>query len=224
MGWPVALGSAQVIFTGRAEGDLGHGGEFVREVRPEIEARRRAVLDRPWSWLRQVHGDTVVTVAAAGGGAGSVADASVTTSADAALCVLTADCAPIALATQDGTVGVVHAGWRGIVAGVIPKAVAAMGAGRVVAALGPCIHAECYEFGAADLDAVVAVVGPAARGRTRTGALALDVPAAVKQALRDAGAEVVYDADMCTACRPDDFFSFRARGEMARQAVVAWLP
>ena len=224
MGWPVALGSARVIFTGRAEGDLGHGGEYVERVKPEIEARRRAVLDRPWSWVRQVHGDTVLTVAGAGDGAGSVADASVTTSRGAALCVLTADCAPIALAGDNGAVGVVHAGWRGIVAGVIPKAVAAMGGGRVVAALGPCIHAECYEFGADDLEAVVAVVGDVARGWTRDGGLALDVPAAVKRALADAGAEVVYDADMCTACRVDDFFSYRARGEMARQAVVAWLP
>jgi YfiH family protein len=222
----VALGSASVVFTGRAEGDLGHGGEYVQSVRADVEARRRAVLDRPWSWLRQVHGDTVVTVMGPGDGAGAVADAAVTAHRDAAVCVLTADCAPIALAcTDSATVAVVHAGWRGLVAGVIPKAVAALGVKRgITAAMGPCIHAECYEFGAADLDAVASVVGDVARGRTPDGAPALDLPAAVRAVLGDAGVEVVYDADTCTACAADDYFSFRSRGEMARQAVVAWLP
>ena len=224
MGWPVALGSARVIFTGRAEGDLGHGGEYVHRVRPEIEVRRRAVLDRPWSWTRQVHGDDVLVVNGAGDGAGLVADAAVTRSPDAALCMLTADCAPIALASSNGTVGVVHAGWRGVVAGVIPRAVAALGGGDVVAAIGPCIHAECYEFGEAELGQVVAVVGDVARSHTREGATALDLPAAVRSALAAAGADVVFDADACTACRAADFFSYRARGEAARQAAVVWLP
>src|SRR5436853_7579255 len=88
----VALGDAFVRCTGRAEGDMGHGGARVDAVRPDVEARRRAVLDRPWSWLRQVHGDRVVLVASAGDRAGDVADAAVTTHADAAVCVLTADC------------------------------------------------------------------------------------------------------------------------------------
>jgi YfiH family protein len=219
----VALGPALVCFTGRAEGDLGHGGEYVSAVRPDVEARRRAVLDRPWSWVRQVHGDTVVTVTGPGDQAGAVADASVTAHPDAALCVLTADCAPIALATADGQVAVVHAGWRGLVAGIIPKAVAALGGGAVTAALGPCIHPECYAFGASDLDAVASVVGDGVRGQTVTGAPALDLPAGVRAALDAAGAELAYDADACTACSPGAYYSYRARGEMARQAVVAWL-
>jgi YfiH family protein len=216
-----------VRFTGRAEGDLGHGGEYVHAVRPDVEARRRAVLDRPWSWLRQVHGDVVVTVHDAGGGAGTVADASVSSAGDAALTVLTADCAPVALASPEGVFGVAHVGWRGLVAGVVASAVAAVraaGGTDVIAALGPCIHAECYEFGAADLDAVVAAVGPAARGTTAHGLPALDLPAAVRAALDNAGVELIYDADACTSCGADRYFSHRARGERERQAVVAWLP
>jgi polyphenol oxidase len=214
------LGPARVIFTGRAEGDLGHGGEYVTEVRPEIEARRRAVLDRPWSWIRQVHGDTVVVVNGAGDAAGAVGDASVTSSPDAAIAVLTADCAPIALAGPEGVVAVVHAGWRGLLAGVVESAVAAMRATDVVAALGACIHPECYEFGAGELEQFDASV----RATTSAGKPALDLPGAVRLALDRADVELVYDADTCTACAADRYFSFRARTEMQRQAVVAWLP
>jgi YfiH family protein len=216
-----------VTFTGRAEGDLGHGGDYVNAVRPEVEARRRAVLDRPWSWLRQVHGDRVVMVTAPGGAAGEVADASVTVDPSAALVVLTADCAPIALAAPEGVVAVVHAGWRGLAEGVVAEAVNAVrraGGSNVVAALGPCIHPECYEFGGADLDAVVARVGDSVRGRSAAGGPALDLPAGVRAALANVGAELAFDADICTACDGDGYFSFRARQEMARQAVVAWLP
>lgn len=216
---PVALGPALVIFTGRAEGDLGHRGEYVQEVRAEVAARRRAVLDRPWSWIRQVHGATIAVVNGPGDAAGSVADASVTRHKDAALSVLTADCAPIALASDDGAVGVVHAGWRGVLAGIVDAAVAAMSPGRIVAAIGPCIHSECYEFGVDELSRFDRSV----RSTTSDGRPALDLPAAVRLVLDKAGVEVAFDADTCTACASDRYFSYRARGEMERQAVVAYL-
>jgi purine-nucleoside/S-methyl-5'-thioadenosine phosphorylase / adenosine deaminase len=223
----IELGPALVRFTGRAEGDLGHAGAYVSEVLPDVAARRAAVLDRPWSWLRQVHGDRVVRVEGAGAAAGETADAAVTRSRDAALAVLVADCAPVALAAPEGVVAVVHAGWRGLVAGVIERAVAAvrdLGATEVLAALGPCIHAECYEFGAGDLDAVAARLGDGVRGTTAAGRPALDVPAAVRAALAAAGAALVYEDARCTSCDAAAFFSYRARAEPQRQAVVAWLP
>src|SRR5205823_5736093 len=170
------LGPAHVRFTGRAEGDMGHGGAFVASVAPEVEARRRAVVDAPWTWLRQVHGDAVVIVSGPGDGAGTPADAAVTSAPNSVLAVLAADCAPVALSTPEGVVAAVHAGWRGLMAGVVEQAVAtvrAVGGGDVAAVLGPCIHPECYEFGDADLDAVAARLGPEVRGRTRTGSPAL---------------------------------------------------
>jgi polyphenol oxidase len=215
-----------VRFTGRTEGDLGHTGDYVHDVRPEVEARRRAVLDRPWSWLRQVHGDRIATVSSPGACAGEVADGSVTTAVGAALAVLTADCAPIALASDAGVVAVVHAGWRGLLAGVIGRGVAAVrthGDGTVLAAVGPCIHAECYEFGLRELDEVAGSLGDHVRSTSKDGKPALDLPAAVRGALAAAGAEVVYDAHACTACEADRYFSHRARQERERQAVVAWL-
>src|SRR5947209_16084022 len=103
---------------------MGHTGAWVavEDVRAEVEARRRAVLDRPWSWVRQVHGSTVVTVDRPGGGAGETGDALVTSSDGAALAILTADCAPIALGADIAAVAAVHAGWRGLRAGVVDAA------------------------------------------------------------------------------------------------------
>jgi hypothetical protein len=217
-----------VRFTGRAEGDLGHAGAWVgvSDVDPAVEARRRAVVDRPWSWLRQVHGDAVHVVGGPGGCAGEVGDALVTADAAVAVAVLTADCAPLALASDEGIVAAVHAGWRGLVAGVIDRTaerMRALGATDVVAALGPCIHAECYEFSARDLDEVAAELGDGVRGVTAGGRPALDVPAAVRAGLERAGVRLVHDADVCTACS-DGHYSHRARGELERQAVVVWRP
>ena len=91
-----------------------------------------------------------------------------------ALAILTADCASVALGSAEGVFGAVHAGWRGLLAGVVEATVAAMrarGAGDVVGALGPCIHPECYEFSDADLDAVAAAYG---RRRARAGRRKVD--------------------------------------------------
>ena len=198
----------------------------MHEVDPLVEERRRKVVDRPWSWLRQVHGRDVVVVSSPGDAAGSKGDALVTRHPEAALAILTADCAPIALASPEGVIGAVHAGWRGLVAGVVEAAADAMrrmGANEISAALGPCIHPECYEFGPVDLEALVARFGEDVEGRTSAGAPALDLPAAVAAALDDADVCLDFVEDLCTACSPDHY-SHRARGELARQAVVIWLP
>ena len=192
----------------------------------DVAERRRKVLDRPWSWLRQVHGADVVMVSAPGDAAGHVGDALVTSHPGAALAVLTADCAPVALASPEGVIGAVHAGRRGLVAGVVERAVGAMrqrGATRIAAALGPCVHAECYEFSPADLDRVAGRLGPTVRSTTRDGAPALDVPAAVAAAVAASGAHLDVVDDVCTACS-GDHYSHRARGERERQAMVVWLP
>ena len=219
---------AEVRFTNRADGDLGHAGAWVEvhDVDPLVEERRRKVVDRPWSWLRQVHGSDVVVVASPGDGAGSPGDALVTRSPDTALAILTADCAPIALASPEGVIGAVHAGWRGLAAGVVDAAARAMremGATDISAALGPCIHPECYEFSPADLDPLVARFGADVEARTAAGEPALDLPAAVAAALDDANICLDFVEDVCTSCSAEHF-SHRGRQELARQAVVVWRP
>lgn len=206
---------ALVRFTGRAEGDL-------RPVPPAGASCLREVAGAPVSWLRQAHGSRVVTVE---GEAveGEEGDALVTTSPHAVLAVLTADCAPVAMGSPEGVVAAVHAGWAGLVDGVVGRAVDAMrarGASRVGAALGPCIHAGCYEFGREDLDRAAAALGPSVRAVTSAGAPAFDLPAAVAAALAGAGADLVWDAGRCTACEPERLYSHRARRDAERQAML----
>ncbi|MCU1455114.1 MAG: laccase, partial [Acidimicrobiales bacterium] len=184
-------GTAHAVFTSTDHGDLAVG--LPAEA---LAARRSQVVDLPWTWLRQVHGARVVTVHAPGDYAGAQADAAVTATPGAALAVHTADCGPIVL-RADGVVGVVHAGWRGVAAGVIGAAAEAMrslGATDIAAEVGPCIRARCYEFGGDDLDAVAAACGDHVRATTAWGTPALDLGGAIHTALAAAGIAPVLDA------------------------------
>jgi hypothetical protein len=168
-----------------------------------------------------------VTVTAPGEGAGEEADGAVTAIRGAALAVHTADCAPVVLLSE-GVVGVAHAGWKGLLEGVIEAtadAMRALGAEHVSAVVGPHIGAECYEFGAADLDALAARLGDSVRSSTSSGSAALDLGAGVRVALERAGVEQVTEDGPCTACTGDGsrWFSHRARGEAGRMATVVWL-
>jgi polyphenol oxidase len=213
---------AGATFTTKASGDLA-----VALPPAELEARRRAVVDLPWTWLTQVHGADVVTVTRPGEHAGATADAAVTAVPGAALAVTTADCVPVVMIGEDRrTVGVAHAGWRGLLGGVVgatAEAMAALGAPPAEAILGPSICAAHYEFGAEDLDRVAARWGDAVRATTADGRPALDVDAGVRRALAEIGVAKVIGNRHCTADDPGSFWSFRARGEAGRIATVAWL-
>jgi len=153
---------------------------------------------------RQVHGTRVVVDA----DAPQEADGQVTTARDVAAIVLAADCLPVALAGP-AAVGVVHAGWRGLAAGVVEAGVAATSA--LAAAIGPGIGPCCYEVG----DDVRAVFG--------TSAPTLDLKAVARARLAAAGVHEVHDCGLCTACDAERFFSHRRdRGLTGRQAGLAW--
>lgn len=189
----------------------------------DLAPRRSAVVDLPWTWLRQEHGATVVVVHEPGEHAGAIADAAVAVGPGAAVAVHTADCGPVLL-RGDGAVGVVHAGWRGLAAGVVEatiEAMAAVGAPATEACIGPLIRARCYEFGVHELDLVAERCGPTVRATTAWGTPALDVAAGISAICAAAGLEVV-DEGTCTACSPHHF-SHRARGDVGRQALVAWI-
>jgi copper oxidase (laccase) domain-containing protein len=151
-------------------------------------------------------------------------DALVSSRGGVAVCVLTADCGALALSSPEGIFAAVHAGWRGLVGGVVEAAVAHMrqlGSTDVVGSLGPCIHAECYEFSTHDLDEVAAACGPGVRGRTSDGRPALDLTAGIISSLAKAGAVVAPGVDICTACG-DGYFSHRVRRDSGRQALLVW--
>ena len=216
---------ASWVFSTRADGDLAIDAPAVDAAR----ARLLAGAGGPpvsWNWLRQVHGAEVVVAEGAGHHQGTEADALVTARAGVPVAVQTADCGAVVLTSAEGVVGAAHAGWRGLAAGVVQRTVAQMrslGAGTVVAHVGPMIHPECYEFGADDLDQVAAALGPDVVGRTRTGALALDVPSAVHAALLAADVAVASASPGCTACEAERWYSHRARKETGRMAAVVWV-
>jgi YfiH family protein len=212
-------GGARVRSTGWAQGDMGGSG-------PVVERRRRSVADVPWTVLRQVHGARVVVVEHPGGANGEAADGAVGYLTGAAVAVLTADCAPVALASPEGVIAVAHAGWRGLRAGVVEATVHTMrrlGATRVEAVLGPCIHPCCYTFGEDELLDVEGRLRAPLRSTDRAGRLSLDLPAGVRAALHSAGAVLAGESGSCTACS-DGFWSWRAQGTTRRQATVAWRP
>lgn len=209
---------AAMVCGSRADGD------FSDPAAAWAGGASRALADVQWTWLRQVHGSEVVVVERPGAQRGREADAAVTCCPDAGLAVLTADCAPVGLASPEGVVGALHAGWRGLVGGVVEATVAAMralGATRVEAGLGPCIWPHAYRFSDGDLAAVVSVFGPGVRSVDAGGHAALDLPAAVAVALDRAGATMVANAGICTHCSADHW-SWRARRDRGRQATVVW--
>jgi copper oxidase (laccase) domain-containing protein len=119
-------------------------------------------------------------------------------------------------------VAAVHAGWRGVAAGVVEAAVAEVrrrSPGPVRAVLGPCIHPGCYEFSPADLDPIAARLGPEVVGTTAAGQPALDLPRALHLSLAGAGVTDVTDVDVCTACSADHF-SHRRDGRTGLQTML----
>ena len=231
-------GPVHAAWSDASAGDLrpvGRGpddGAALADFAAAVAAPTGASFDEV-AWVTQVHGTRVVDAPPryATGGPGPVtcrhlgqADALVATSPGNALCVLTADCGPLALGSPEGVFAAVHAGWRGLAAGVVESAVRHMrdrGATDVSGALGPCIHAGCYEFGAAELDVVADAYGPSVRSTTTGGRPALDLVAGGGAALAAAGGHLDHVVDVCTACGGGRF-SHRARADAGRLALVVW--
>jgi YfiH family protein len=150
------------------------------------------------------------------------ADGQATALSGVAPMVLVADCLPIALA-GGGAVAMLHAGWRGLAAGVIAEGAQAVrelgGREPLVAAIGPGAGVCCYEVG----EEVHAAFAGRADGFRRDRNL--DLKAIARSDLRAAGVEVVHDAGLCTICAERTlFYSHRRdRGVTGRQAGIAWL-
>jgi YfiH family protein len=209
-----APGPYLVAFTTRAGGvsegpysslDLGQEDAPARVA----ENRRRAcaALEVDAALLaanRQVHGGIVRRAEA--GIETAPGDGLWTDEPGVPLLVKTADCLPIALAASSGApaLALLHAGWRGLAAGIVEAGVAALGGRRpLAAAIGPAIGPCCYEIGpevAARFD----------RDLVRGGLL--DLWAAGERALRRAGVERVVRFDLCTHCDEASFFSHRRSG------------
>ncbi len=141
-----------------------------------------------------------------------------------AMMLLSADCLPVALGRDHGSrrlpaLGILHVGWRGLLAGIVAQGANAMGGGRLAAAIGPGIGPCCYEVGAEVAEPFRAAFGDEVVTDGR-----LDLWSAAERALRAAGCEEVERTDLCTYCHPELFFSHRRdHGRTGRQGVVAYI-
>lgn len=219
----IESGVVQVRCTDRFDGSFAFD-----EPTDVLDERRQRILGpgRQWVALRQVHGATVFDPEAAAGWVNTdeppAADASICVNGDFGLTALSADCAPVVLVGSRG-VAVVHAGWRGAEAGVIQVAAEQLrerGSQPVATVLGPCIQPAAYEFGAADLEPIVAAFGSDVVGRTASGSDALDLTRVVQISCERAG-WFVPERPACTSGA--NYFSHRTRADRGRQVTVAWL-
>ena len=135
---------------------------------------------------------------------------------------LSADCLPIALVRTGGSrpgVAVLHAGWRGLLAGIVQAGVAALAGGDLAAAIGPGIGPCCYDVGE---DVAAPFRERFGEEVVRSGRL--DMWTSAERALRSAGVESILRLDRCTSCEPEIFFSHRRdRGRTGRQGVLAYV-
>ena len=215
---------ARVLFTDRSHGNLSSvAGERCELGEVARENLRRLIGARGVARGYQVHGTRVRWVSNVPAGDGPLrrpddeADGQATARTRVGALVLTADCLPVAL-VRDGAVAMLHAGWRGLAAGVLEEGVSLLRAQRpgpeIIAVVGPGAGACCYEVGAEV---------HASFGDDRGERAHIDLRAIAHERLLAAGVSAVHDVDACTIC-DERFFSHRREGERAgRQGGVAWL-
>ncbi|KVK88670.1 peptidoglycan editing factor PgeF [Burkholderia sp. MSMB1498] len=229
---------------GRHTGDDPAHVEMNRARLLALTGRSRA------AWLEQVHGTDVVraedVLAASAGGAGEGeaervvrADASVATAPGAVCVVMVADCLPVLLCDDAGrAVGAAHAGWRGLVGGIVEKtaervaALAGGGLDGLHAYLGPAIGPSAFEVGAdvrsafldaaplADYAATERAFAPRADA---PGKYLADLYALARLRLARAGVTRVSGGAACTATERERFYSYRRDRATGRMAAMIWL-
>lgn len=193
------------------------------------ENRRRLVehlrLPADPVWLDQVHGTRVARADTAEGS--PVADGLMTSRSGVVCAVLTADCLPVVLAAADGgEVAVAHAGWRGLAAGILESAIAAMTGepADLLAWLGPAISQAAFEVGNEVRDAFLAKDAGAAecfRANER-GRWQADLYGLAARRLEGAGVRRVHGGGRCTYAESEAFFSYRRDGQCGRMATLVY--
>lgn len=203
-----------------------HVADDPRAVAANRERLRGALrLRSEPRWLQQVHGTRVLDLDRE---ELAPADGAVTARPDVVCAVLTADCLPVLFCDTAGTrVGVAHAGWRGLLNGVLPEAVAALRCAptQLIAWLGPAIGQAAFEVGAEVRDAFVARApgaerrfAPNPRGRWQA-----DLYGLARDALAECGVRSVYGGGYCTYTDAQRFFSHRREAPCGRMAALIWI-
>lgn len=188
--------------------------------------RLRAALPSDPVWLTQVHGSACVDVDEVHGTSPS-ADAAVTRRRNVVIAVRTADCLPVLFGDRAGTVvGVAHAGWRGLAAGVLESTIATLDVDphELAAWIGPAIGPGRFEVGRDVLDAYCERDASYAAHFTplREGKWLADLVGLARQRLVRAGVARIDGGAWCTHTDAERFHSYRREKGTGRMALVAW--
>lgn len=203
-------------------------GDHVGDDPMSVAANRQALSSYVPSepvWLKQVHGIQVIDAGAAG--CLPEADAAYATTHEAVCCIMTADCLPILVCDDAGTiVAAIHAGWRGLLNGVIEQTIAAMQVrpSGLMAWLGPAIGPAAFEVGDDVRDAFLQRNSETDAAFTQNGSKWLaDIYLLARQRLAGCGITRAYGGEFCTFADPQRFFSYRREGMTGRMASMIWL-
>ncbi len=241
----------RVAFTSK-EGGVSEGpyaslnlGSHVGDDLDAVLLNRRLLMEAlgapelPVLVPNQVHGSTVVGVDSSSAGnlvecqqrAQAGSDALVVAADNVAALLCFADCTPVVIVSPSGRFAVCHAGWRGVVAGVVPSAlkqlIAYDGGDQHKAAsqcnvyIGPHIAGECFEVGAEVVQAFVDAFGDSCVVDERH----ISMARALRVSLCRSGVvpERIADAGMCTVCHADTYYSYRASGgTCGRHGAIAF--
>lgn len=209
-----------------------HVGDDAHAVRGN-RAALKSLLQLPAEpqWLQQVHGVAVLDADTGNSGRAQTpqADAAFTSHVGTVLAILTADCLPVLLASRHGDeIAAVHAGWRGLLAGVIENTLQKMRtpADQVMAWVGPAIGPTAFEVGAEVRAAYIAereVANVAFVPSARDGKWCCDLAALAEQRLRAARVEKVFLSRRCTFSEPTEFYSYRREAPGGRMASLIWM-
>ena len=236
---PRPLGDRVRVLTTTREGGVSGGvyagfnlADHVGDDAAAVAENRRRLAAitgvRNLHWLDQVHGCDVVRVSGAPDAVPPRADAVWTQERGLGIAVLTADCLPVVIAERSGAlIAVAHAGWRGLVGGVLAATVAQLpvAASECVAWLGPAIGPAAYEVGG-DVAETVQALGPHAEGVLHPGKAPgkfwFDLFLLARRELQRAGVGEVLSDQICTV-ENTALYSYRRDGLTGRMATVAWL-
>lgn len=234
--WP-ALKHVKACYTSRAGGvsvepyESFNMGEHVGDDEANVESNRRQLLShinqRDITWLEQVHGTEVINLSAPH--KNIVADACFSQCFDQVCCIMTADCLPVFFCDQAGSqVALAHAGWRGLLNGVLENTLATFShSAQVMIYLGPAISQKAFVVGEDVRAAFVSKHSNLSQyfvpSTTESAKWMADLYGMARTILTNAGVTAIYGGTHCTYTEADTFFSYRREGVTGRMANLIWL-
>ncbi len=201
-----------------------HVGDDLDRVKQNRQIIKSS-LDLPAEpvWLEQIHSDRVIK--AVPNMPAHQADASYTDQSGVVCAVMTADCLPLLICAVDGSqVAAIHAGWRGLLAGVIGNTASVFGQRDLMVWLGPAIGPDCFEIGSEVRDAFMKKSAESANAFKpgKSGKWLADIYQLARNELSHLGITRIYGGSLCTVTDPDRFFSYRRETTTGRMATLIW--